>query len=214
MAFFFLLIGLYVSIVPSAVVARETVREWTDAATAIIEANRLLEEELKLAARPQIYMVLDLAAPVILIKSRGIELHRLPIVEWRQVGEGSLTGVFRLRARPSVTRPKATPADNTNTTVTAIELQHMPDQYDLVFDPGLIISVGQSARERPWPWVRGMVEAWWSRLSDMLGMTVHADGATAVRIHLTLAQEVAQSLAWTMTDGMPLIVGRTALPSN
>ena len=212
MAFFFLLIGLYASIFPSAVVARETVRERIDGATAIIEANRLLEEELKLAARPQIYMVLDLAAQVILIKSRGIELHRLPIADWHQVGKESLTGVFRLRARPSVNRPKAA-ADNANTTVQAIELQHMPDRYDLIFDPGLIISVGQSARERPWPWVRGMVEKWWSRLSDMLRMTVHADGATAVRIHLTLAQKIAQSLAWTLTDGMPLIIGRTALPS-
>ncbi|MBA2252241.1 MAG: hypothetical protein H0W13_05980 [Nitrospirales bacterium] len=213
MAFFFLLIGLYASIFPFPVMARETVRERIDGATAIIEANRLLEEELKLAARPQIYMVLDLSAQVILIKSRGIELHRLPVAGWRQVGEGSVTGVFRLRARPSVNRPKAAPAENTNTTVTAIELQHMPDRYDLVFDPGLIISVGQSARERPWPWVRGKVEEWWSRLAGMLGMTVNADGATELRIHLTLLQEVAQSLAWTMTDGMPLIIGRTALPS-
>jgi hypothetical protein len=213
MAFFLLLIGLYASIVPSSAVARETVREGIEDATAIIEANRLLEEELKLAARPQIYLVLDLAAQVILIKSRGIELHRLPIAAWRQVGEGSLTGIFRLRARPSVNRPKAAPADNTNATVTAIELQHMPDQYDLVFDPGVIISVGQSVRERPWPWVRGNVEEWWRRLSGMLGMKVDAESITAVRIHLTVAQEVAQSLAWTMTDGMPLIIGRAALPS-
>lgn len=211
MAFFFLLIGLYASIVPSAVVARETVRERIDGTTAIIEANRLLEEELKLAARPQIYMVLDLAAQVMLIKSRGIELHRLSIAKWRQAGEGSLTGVFRLRARPSVNRPKAAPADDA--TVTAIELQTMPDRYDLVFDPGLIVSVGQSARERPWPWVRDKVEEWWSGLAGMLGMTVKANGAAALRIHLTLTQEIAQSLAWTMTDGMPLIIGRIALSS-
>jgi hypothetical protein len=211
MAFFFLLIGLCASILPSA---GETVRERLNGPTAIIEATRLLEEELKVAARPQIYMVLDLSSQIILIKSRSIELHRLPVAAWRQVGEGSLTGVFRLRARPSVSRPKAAPTDNANATVTAIELQHMPDRYDLVFDPGLIVSVGQSARERPWPWLRGMVEEWWNRLAGTLGMTVNADGAIAVRIHLTLAQEVAQSLAWTMTDGMPLIIGRTALPSN
>lgn len=212
MAFFFLFIALHSFIFPSAVVAREAVGERIDGATAILEANRLLEEELKLAARPQIYIVLDLAAHVILIKSRGIELHRLPIAEWRQVGEGSVTGVFRLRGRPWVTRPKAAPADDPHTTVTAIELQHMPDRYDLIFDPGLIISVGQSARERPWPWVRGKVKEWWNRLADMLGMTVDANDAGAFRIHLTLAQDVAQSLAWTVTDGMPLIIGRTALP--
>jgi hypothetical protein len=214
MAFFFLFIGLYAFFFPSVVLARETVHERIDGTTAIIEANRLLEEELKVAARPQIYMVLDSVAKVILIKSRGIELHRLPIAAWRQAGKGSLTAVFRLRARPSVNRPKATPPDSTNASVTAIELQHMPDRYDLVFDPGLIISIGQSARERPWAWVKDMVEELWSRLSNVLGMTVHANGATTVRIHLTLEQEIAQSLAWTMTDGMPLIIGRTALPPN
>lgn len=213
MAFFFLFIGLYVSFCPSMVLAREAVHERIDGTTAIIEANRLLEEELKVAVRPHIYMVLDPVAKVILIKSRGIELHRLPITEWRQVGKGSLTGVFRLRTRPSVNRPKAAPPDNRNATVTAIELQHMPDRYDLVFDPGLIVSIGQSARERPWTWIKDTVEEWWSRLASVLGMTVHANGASAVRIHLTLGQEIAQSLAWTMTDGMPLIIGRTALPS-
>lgn len=207
MAFFFLLIGLYGCFFPLTAVARETVREPIDGAAAIIEANRLLEEEIKLAARPQIYILLDLPAQVILIKSRGIELHRLPILAWRQVGDGSLSGVFRLRVRPSVSRPKAAQADNT--AVTAIELQHMPDRYDLIFDPGLIISVGQTARERPWPWVKGMAQEWWNRLAGMLRMTVNVNGANAVRIHLTLAQEVAQSLAWTMTDGMPLIIGRT-----
>lgn len=212
MAFFFiLLIGLSGSSVPLTAVAREAVREPIDGATAIIEANRLLEEELKLAARPQIYLVLDLAGRVIQVKSRGIELQRLLISEWRQVGEGSLAGVFRLRARPAVTRPKAAPADPTS--VPAIEVQHMPDRYDLIFDPGLVVSVGQSARERPWPWVRGMVEEWWGRLAGLFGISVQADRATDVRIHLTLAQEVAQSLAWTMTDGMPMIIGRPAPPS-
>lgn len=209
MTFFFILVGLYAFMSPSLVLAGQAVPGPTDDAAAIIEANRLLEEELKLAARPHIYMVLDLAGRVILIKSRGIELHRLPIADWRQRGEGSLTGVFRLRARPSVNRPKAAPADDA--TVTAIELQTMPDRYDLVFEPGLIITVGRTARERPWSWMKGTAQEWWSRLARMLGMTVNADHATAVQVHLTLAQETAQSLAWTMIDGMPLIIGRTAL---
>ncbi|HKN87778.1 MAG TPA: hypothetical protein VJV04_13030, partial [Nitrospiraceae bacterium] len=132
---FFLLIGLYAGLFPSLVLSREAVQRPTIDAAAIIETNRLLEEELTLAGRPQIYMVLDLAAHIMLIKSRGIELHRLPITAWRQVREGSLNGVFRLRARPSVSRPKAA-ASSENTPPAAIELQHMPDRYDLAFDPG------------------------------------------------------------------------------
>ncbi len=207
---FFSLIWLLAYVFPSLVLAREPVPQPIDRARAIIEANRLLEEELKLAARPHVYMVLDLAAQVIVIKSRGIELHRLPIVDWRQAGDGSLNGIFRLRARTSVSRPKAAPADNAS--VPAIELQTMPDRYDLVFDPGLIISVGQSARERPWPWIKSLVQEWWSRCAKLLGIKVDSHGAPTVRVYLTMTQETAQSLAWTMTDGMPLMVGRTVLP--
>ena len=211
MAFFFLLVGLYAFMSPPLVLADKAVLRPTDDAASIIEANRLLEEELKLAARPHIYMVLDPAAHVILIKSRGIELHRLPIIGFRQFGEGTLNGVFRLRARPSVTRPKAAPADDA-VSVPAIDLQTMPDRYDLMFDPGLIISIGQTASERPWPWMKALAHEWWSHLADMLGITIKADHAAVIRVHLIVAQETARSLAWIMTDGMPLIIGRTASP--
>src|SRR5437868_6977930 len=78
---------------------------------AVSEANRLLEEELKIAARPQVYAVLDLARSVVLVKGRGIELSQIPIVYWRQSGDGAATGVYRLRSRPPVDRPKAAPTD-------------------------------------------------------------------------------------------------------
>ena len=89
------------------------------------EANRLLEEELKVAARPQVYVVLDLARSVVLIKGRGIELSQIPIVQWRQSGDGPTTGVYRLRTRPPVNRPKAAPTD----ALSPIELDDMPEAY-------------------------------------------------------------------------------------
>ena len=209
MARWSLLISLYVLLSVSVVSAHAAIPEPSNSA-AIIEANRLLEEEVKLAARPQVYMVLDLTAQVLVIKSRGLELNRLPIAAWRRVGDGPLSGVFRLRTRPSVSRPKAAPADEAS--VTAIELQHMPDRYTLMFDPGLVIRVGRSAREQPWPWIKERALEWWSYLSDVIGIRASHNEAPAVRLYLTVTQETAQSLAWTMTDGMPLIVGRTALP--
>jgi hypothetical protein len=210
MTFFFLMVGLYAFMSPSLGLAGNAVPGPTDDTAAIIEANQLLEEELKLAARPHIYMVLDLASNVIQIKSRGIELHRLPIADWRQRGTGLLTGVFRLRGRPSVTRPKAAPVDIAS--IPAIELRTMPDRYDLIFDPGLIISIGQTARERPWPWVKDLAHEWWARVAPMLGIAIDTDSMAAVWVHLTLSQETAQSLAWIVTDGMPLIIGRAAFP--
>jgi len=46
----------------------------------------------------------------------------------------------------------------------------------------------------------------------MLGITIKADHTVIIRVHLIVAQETARSLAWIMTDDMPLIIGRTASP--
>ncbi|MGH7252346.1 MAG: hypothetical protein ACREIE_00965, partial [Nitrospiraceae bacterium] len=99
---------------------------------ALREATRVLEEEIKLASRPRVYWLLDLPERVIAIKARGVELHRFPILAWRMAGEGSVAEVFRLRARPSVARPKATSGDEASQEL--IELQDMPAEYELAFD--------------------------------------------------------------------------------
>src|SRR5579883_2662909 len=91
------------------------------------EANRLLEEEVKLASRPQIYLLLDLSEQVLSIKGRGIELHRLPVLAWRVSGGKSLSGLFRLRTRPAVDRPKAGPGKDPS--LEPINLQDMPAEY-------------------------------------------------------------------------------------
>ena len=44
--------------------------------SALQEGSRVLEEELKLAARPQTYLLVDLVTGSILIKARGVDLHR------------------------------------------------------------------------------------------------------------------------------------------
>ena len=172
---------------------------------AVSEANRLLEQELKVAARPQVYVVLDLTRSLVLIKGRGIELSQIPIVRWRQSGDGPTEGVYRLLARPPVNRPKAAPTD----TLSPIELDDMPEAYELRFDPLLVITVSPPAGERFWPWVVAYLREWWIFLTARFGVTAtRADGAN-VRLHLTLSATAAQSLAWSLTDGMTLLIGRT-----
>ncbi len=58
------------------------------------EANRVLEEEIKLAAHPQIYLLLNLPDRSIVIKGRGIELRRLPIRAWQAMEERAMVGVL------------------------------------------------------------------------------------------------------------------------
>ena len=54
-------------------------------AAALQEATRILAEEIKLAARPQTYVIVDLVARSVVIKGRGAELHRIPVEEWSAV---------------------------------------------------------------------------------------------------------------------------------
>ncbi len=46
------------------------------------EATRVLEEELKLAARPQTYLLIGSECKHDSFKGRGIGLHRIPIATW------------------------------------------------------------------------------------------------------------------------------------
>lgn len=171
------------------------------------EANRILEEEIKLASSPQIYLLLDLSEQVISIKGRGIELRRLPILAWSAPDQNALTGVFHLRARPPVERPRAAPAGDS--LPDPINLQDMPLEYVLLFEPALAIVVSPPVAEQPWFWMKSVVKEWWARARSRLQSATGPDRiANGPRIRLTLSQEAAQSLAWSVTDGMPLLIGR------
>lgn len=172
------------------------------------EANRILEEEIKLAARPRIYLLLDLPDRVIAIKGRGIELHRLPITACQTVEERAMAGVFRLRARPQVVRPKAAPPDDP--TQDPIELKDMPAAYELLFDPALAVTVAPPRQERPWLWVKSLMRnSWIGMVSWIRSAAAIDEKAPSPYLHLTLSVEAAQSLAWSVTDGMPLLIRRT-----
>jgi hypothetical protein len=177
---------------------------------ALREANRVLEEEIKLASRPRVYWLLDLSEGVIAIKGRGVELHRFPILAWHMAGGGSVAELFRLRARPSVARPKATSGDEASQEL--IELQDMPAEYELVFDPPLTLFVAPPAHERPWLWARSRLREWFTRFASWgRSVVVPSQKAAGPRLRLTLSREAAQSLAWSGTEGMPVVI-RSAVP--
>jgi len=172
---------------------------------ALREKNRVLEEEIKLASRPRVYWLLDLSEGIIAIKARGVELHRFPILAWRLAGEGSVTEGFRLRARPWVARPKATSGDEAAQEL--IELEDMPAEYELTFDPPITLFVAPSAHEGPWLWARSRLREWWTRVAAWTRSVVAPGKKTGgLRLHLTLSREAAQSLAWSSVEGMPLLI--------
>ncbi len=169
-----------------------------------------MEEELKLAAKPQVYLVLDLEQGLLLVKGRGIELYRLPVESWSGTGNSEVpvtrAGAYKLRARPDLPRPKAGPPDGTaggtsaEPAVEPIDLRAMPAAFRLAFDPPLALFVSPPPRERPWLWGLSFVRERWARWT----------GSEPV-LRLTMADDAARSLAWTLTDGMPLLIG-TVVP--
>jgi hypothetical protein len=179
-----------------------------DEARQLLEANKVLQEEIKLAVRPQPYVFLDLTQRIVFIKARGVELHRLLLLEW-QVTSGPLPiGAYRLTTRPSVSRPQAKPGEDA--TEHPIELADMPVAYQVLCDPPLLLSVIPPIRDHPGAWLAGIIHEWWLRSLSWV-RTVLTAAPPRASLRLTLSKESAQSLAWTATDGMPIVIGPAAV---
>jgi hypothetical protein len=175
---------------------------------ALREASRVLEDELKLAGRPQTYLLIDLPAATIHIKGRGIVLYRIPIRSWSATFPEDMAGVFRLLARPPVVRRKIDPT--TTAEREPISLADMPTQYVLSFRPPLDIDVVPSAEDHPFSWIVSSGKIWWRQLKDW-GDSI-LTGRTDRRhphLQLSLSFEHAQSLAWSLVDEMPLVIRRS-----
>lgn len=175
------------------------------------EGSRVLEEELKLAARPQTYLLIDLVSGVIQIKARGVDLHRLPIAAWTVTELPRLTGTFRLTARPPVVRRKIDPAATTEQE--PISLSDMPTEYRLSFTPPMTMEVESATEQGAMGWIQAtsrkawkQLRAWKQRLAG-----IHSPGEAST-ISLTLSSEQAQSLAWSTVDGMPVVIRRPSEP--
>lgn len=168
---------------------------------ALLEANTVLQDEIKLAARPQTYLLVDVHQGVVLVKARGIEIHRLQLLAWRARDNRPPVGLFRLTARPPVDRPRTRPGEDA--TEHPIEVSDMPAEYRLVCEPVLIVLVAPPAQDQPWLWLRGLMREWWNRV-------FLKDSSPWLRV--VLSPESARSLAWSVTEGMPLLIGRSTLP--
>jgi hypothetical protein len=172
------------------------------------EATRVLEEELKLAARPQTYLLIDLGKSTIHIKARGISLHQIPIVAWSAGSQENLKGIHRLVARPPVVRRKIEPGAGAEQE--PISLADMPVDYVLSLSPSLRITVvpsvaGDSLLQR----VVLLGKVGWRNVKDWTSrFLTDPSSEPASHLRLTLSADHAQSLAWSLVDGIPLVIRR------
>lgn len=177
---------------------------------ALTEEIRVLEAETRLATTRHMYLLVDLTNQLILIKGRGLELYRLPISSWTAAEPASLNQSFRLRGRPPVVRPKAVPPADSSIQPALpepINLRDMPAEYDLVFDPTLTIIVAPPLHEQPWLRAQSHIREWWQRAFAWVHLNpASGQGPPGPRLRLTMSVEAAKSLAWAVTDGMPLLI--------
>lgn len=180
---------------------------------AVREATRVLEEEVKLAAKPQTYVILDLTASNIRIKARGVDLYTMAIPSWSLATPGALTGNFRLIARPQIVRRKIDPT--ATEAQEPISLADMPTDYTLAFQPPLHIEIHSLKEEGVWDTGIGAAKTLWGRIqrwstSMLSGAAPPAEHEP--RLTVNLSMEHAQSLAWSAVDGMPLIIRQATTP--
>ena len=175
---------------------------------ALQEATRVLAEEVKLASRPQTYVIVDLVDRAVLIKGRGIELHRFPIEQWSggQLADASAT--FRLQTRPPVIRRKIEPAAGGEQP--PISLDDMPTDFTLQFSPTFSLTVHPSASDDIGRWLRFKGREWWMWLKDWaITLTTGKGPLPQPWLYLSVTSDHAQSLAWTVTEGMAFLIRRT-----
>jgi len=182
--------------------------EKNDAAT-LEEASRVLDEELKLAARSQAYLLIDLVTRMIEVKARGVALHRIPVAEWSASSIEQMTKTFRLNARPPILRRKLDPSSVAEQE--PIAPTDMPTQYVLTFTPALSVEIAPVAQEglSRWAWWHGV--RWWRQLGRWTSSFVGGQ-PTQIEpaLRLSLSVEQAQSLAWSLVDEMALVIRRPA----
>ncbi len=172
------------------------------------EATRVLEEELQLAARTQTYLLIDLGGSTIHIKGRGIDLHQIPIITWSSGSREGLKGIHRLIARPPVVRRKIEPGAGVEQE--PISLTDMPVDYVLLFNPSLRVTVVPSvASDSLLQSVVLLGKAGWRNVKDWTTRLI-TDRSSEPKSHLrlTLSADHAQSLAWSLVDGMALVIRR------
>ena len=176
---------------------------------ALQEATRILAEEVKLAARPQTYVIVDLVDRAVVIKGRGAELHRFPIEQWSASHLAEVSTTFRLQARPPVTRRKIEPSAGGDQP--PVSLDDMPTDFTLTFSPSFLLAVHPSATADFWRWLRFTLHEWWVWLKNWIRtLATGKEPAPQPVLRLTLTPHHAQSLAWTVTEGMPFLIRRTS----
>lgn len=183
-----------------------------DEKESLLRENAVLESELKLSRKSDLYFVVNLKEKHIQIKSKGILLKELPLQQVSIWGTPLSPASYILMKKSSFIKPRREnikPGDareRDNFEIDALELADMPSQYTLSMNKGLSISVR--------PKTEGLMSGVCSLFSStmrfvfrplhMVWNTVRGKPYTAVDV--VLDRESAKALYWSFIEGKACIV--------
>lgn len=185
-------------------------------------ANFLLKSELQLAKSAKLYMLIDLPGEAILFKAGGVVVNRLPLADSHVVGSLRASVLRTLSAKKAEKQPvrpevKITteaemaaapiPAPGVDTLV-ALEIDDMPEIYQLVLDDGLALVVKappsgdfKAKATRYWRDTLDAVKGWYHSVQ----LKLHGESETP-RIVLNLSGPDARQFYWSFDEGMTCLI--------
>jgi hypothetical protein len=177
-----------------------------------IRENRLLEEELALVRKPDIYFVFNLQEKTAYIKARGIPLRELPISAFRYWGSPVSGNGYRLIKKSTFFKPDretikpGESKDKDNFKSEALELADMPSMYTLVLDSGVKISIR--------PQTEGIFSGIGNIFYTSLRFIIHPistlwyslRGKPYTIIDMVLDKNDARALYWSFYEGSAAII--------
>jgi hypothetical protein len=191
----------------------------------IEDKTDLLSSELPLAKKPIIYFIFDLEKKEVLLKSRGIVLKKMKIEDvkfWGDIVDAKpqimlrKSALFKEPKRVTIDPNKAKEEEaGTNTTanktpgtfeIDALELQDMPTTYHLEFSKGIYISV----RPKSSGFVSNLYAianyAGWYMSRPVLTIWHSIKGSPYISIYLTMSEEDARSIYWSLVENSENII--------
>ncbi len=188
----------------------------------LVRDARALEAEIKLAAKPKPYFVLDARDSTLLVKAASVTLKTIPIDRMAMWGEpvgpvpltlvrkSTLIEPKRPTINPEAAKKQAegdeSSASQAATELEALELKDMPARFRLEWDNGLRITV----RPDPWSVLSWLGEsayyAAWYLARPVATVWYRAHGKPYSAIYLRVAPQDARALYWACADGSELLV--------
>jgi hypothetical protein len=178
----------------------------------IKKEHELLESELKLASKPNIYFIFDLENRKIYFKARGAVLRELRIEDVKLWGDAVAAKPHSLLKKSTFFKPRRSRIKKGDSStgdefkIDALELEDMPVHYTLYMDEGISIFIRPKS-EGLFSWVCNiayLIKRYVSRPVFTVLNTLRGKPFTAIDV--VLDKKDAQALYWVFSEGSEGII--------